>query len=41
MNTKQKKSRAQIAGIVLYMLTGAACGILIVIYMEKLEAAGM
>ncbi len=41
MNTKPKKSRAQIAGIVLYMLTGAACGILIVIYMEKLEAAGM
>ena len=41
MKTKEKKSLTQYAAIVLYMLIGAACGILIISYLEKLEDAGM
>ena len=41
MNSKAKKQQTQVLGIVLYMLIGAACGILIISYMEKLAEAGL
>ena len=41
MNPKSKKSGGQFLGIVLYMLVGAACGILILSYMENLPTAEM